>query len=445
MFQNCWTLQLTEGKVFHQFIYEFSKVHLPDRITYDGNRYNLTEAYNEFWQTLYNLPEYTLGNKIKLINNNLGHDKLLAIVRVLKRGWKDERYFPKRLAKPLLEACLFNRESENEVDFKPTMFYKYIDPIDLEIIENAGDFVDVESLKVFEKYCPGTRVSLGDKVKSACIEVLHKIMFRDIKNIHEIWTLELVGLLDFKEFTFAIKKQPTISAVLEDDVITTSPHRLWGTFFYKWSDQIREFYFKSLKNLEFKTCNFCYQSNVSAKHILSNCGSTSHFRMTKERHDCALNVVVYKLKEALDHSPYFSLSKHWKMKVMSQNYRTPWPQELEMLNSLNKFPHIVVWTTYPRKKALVIEITVSWDCWIDGSLYYSKTAKYRSFMDVLKHHGFETDFQDIKMGSRGILSPDLYRVLDKICGMSHSEISKTMEKISKKSIELAYNFCYAGW
>lgn len=359
-------MKLKKGTVFDQLIECIRSRNnpsecLPSKIIFDGSTYNLTDAYKEFWDSVYD--KHTTGHKVKLLRSDLAYEDLVAIGQVLKRGWEDERFLPTCLAQPLLEASIFNKSYENcSLTYK--MFFKYVEPNELELIKTANEGkIDAICLDIFKKYHPAISDLVGYNVKEACAKVLlEMITLRHNTDNRTVWA-RILSKMDINIDQFQFVYDQTKNLVLRidyPDLERGAPHNMWGTFLYGWDRKLKHFYYKILENRCFEMCKFCNSKDIDSKHILANCRKDNHLntlfikwdhlnKFLKERHAEVLQILVDKLNSAYKDKP------NWDIVEKHKNNQS-WPKELEMLEDLALQPSIVIYTTKSDKKAFAYYI-----------------------------------------------------------------------------------------
>lgn len=448
MFQVEWRLQLAENNVLDSLLNAFS---CPDAITYQGEGYNLTTAYDTFWTQFYDNPVCSDKYR-KLPKLSLGNEKLRSLARIIKRGWQDERYLPTKFSESFLRSCFFGKQTS--MDISAEMILDFIgDDKEVEAVEkllNGRQMqLDGESLKVLHKFSPDASVSVSNFVEEAFITVVQNIL-DELDQVVQEWNKELKDLLDLKEFNFVMKQREAClsrepSSTIYDDLTGLEkelPHKLWTTFFKGWSDKQIDFYFKMLSRNTI-TCE-C-GGGFGSKHLMGNDNSGCGSLMSTLRHDWVLSEIKEKLEEAMcKEGTFFASANDWKFleRFHSTNQDYTWPEELGM-EFCDKTPHLLVYSTTPQKKVMIVEASVMWEEWYklspDERLYKTKTAEFKKTVDKLVGNGFEVEFRDVEMGCRGVLSRKLYKLLNEDFKMEHGEVSKTMEAVSRGIVGFAYN------
>lgn len=447
MFQVEWRLQLAENNVLDSLLNAFS---CPDTITYQGEGYNLTKAYDTFWTQFYDNPVCSDKYR-KLPKLSLGNEKLRSLARIIKRGWQDERYLPANLSESFLRSCFFGKQSS--MDISAEMILDFIGDDEgvkavKKNLKRRKEQLDIESLKVLHKCSPDASLSVSNLVEEACITVVQNIL-DELDEVVQEWNKELKDLLDLKEFNFVMKQREAClsrepSFIVYDDLTGLEkelPHVLWTTFFEGWSTGQIDFYFKMLS----RNTMTCDCGGFASKHFMGNDASCCGNLMSTLRHDWVLREIKEKLEEAMcKEGTFFSSADDWKFleRFHSKNQDYTWPEELGMEFG-DKTPHLLVYSTTPQKKVMIVEASVMWEEWYktspDQRMYKTKTAEFESTVRKLEKNGFEVVFRDVEMGCRGVLSRKLYELLNEDFKMEHGEVSKTMEEVSKGIVGFAYN------
>lgn len=409
----------------------------------------MTKAYDTFWTQFYDSPECSDKYR-KLPKLSLGNEKLTSLARIIKRGWQDERYLPTNFSESFLRSCFFGKQSLMDISAETILDF-IGDDKEVEAVKKLLRFgkmqLDGESLKVLHKFSPDASVSVSNLVEEACIVVVQNIL-DELDVVIQEWNKELKDLLDLKEFNFVMNQRQAClsrerSFNVYDDLTNLEkelPHVLWTTFFQGWSDEQIDFYFNMLRRNTIP----CNCGGFGSKHLMGNDISSCGSFMSTVRHDWVLCTIKEKLEDALSREgTFFASANDWKFVVRhhSVNQDYTWPEELGMQFG-DKNPHLLVYSTTPQKKVMIVEASVMWEEWYklspDQRLYNTKTKEFASTVEKLVKNGFEVEFRDIEMGCRGVLSRDLYKLLKEDFKMEHGEVSKTMEAVSKGIVCFAY-------
>lgn len=160
----------------------------------------LRDCLTQFWSTFYEM--YTEGTQMKIpvVSEDLQEEHWIAIAKVLKVGWKQEHYFPIKLARSFMEKCIFNEHITDIVE----SFLMTLGSDDRTLLKEAmTDFESVnkeELLELFSdlksKYKPATKYDVLPLIQQvANRELVHKPSF-----VISCWSTNMDNLMSKESF-----------------------------------------------------------------------------------------------------------------------------------------------------------------------------------------------------------------------------------------------------
>ena len=189
------------------------------------------------------------------------------------------------------------------------------------------------------------------------------------------------------------------------------------------------------------------------KHILSHCPLGLHRRTW--RHNQVLKVIQDWFKKKIGDINKGNPPKMEKLVKISfvkegraattKNKKTnrndarwegKWKVEADLETSLvfplvttTQRPDLVVWNE-DSKKAIVMELTVSWEENI-GAAEDRKAERYKNLIEKCEDEGWETEYHHIGIGARGFIDKGFHHLVRNRCGFTQSEASKMMKEIQQ--------------
>lgn len=152
------------------------------------------DILSEFWNDFF--LKYTVGAyaKIPVIRHDFDGNKWLAVAKILKKGWLDEKYYPVQFSKIFMERCIFGETLSDLTED----FLKYVSEMDSQIIKNAKDnFKNVDEDELLDclenlecKWKPNQ-----DNIQKLIFDLAHKELIQKPMFIINNWSTILKNMI----------------------------------------------------------------------------------------------------------------------------------------------------------------------------------------------------------------------------------------------------------
>ena len=171
-------------------------------------------------------------------------------------------------------------------------------------------------------------------------------------------------------------------------------------------------------------CPLCHE-NQSLLHILNNCRVARDARRYNQRHDSILTVIADVIKCNIPSTTTLTAD-------LSDTYTFP----LHIVTT-DLRPDLVWWDEV-HKSLTMAELTVCFETNFEKAAK-RKSGNYAHLVQQAQAKGYRTDLITLQVGSRGVPDLPAFECLAKKLSMSHKELVKLLETISKLALTGSFN------
>lgn len=245
----------------------------------------LRDSLSEFWQTFY--EKCTLGTNVKVpyLRHDFGEPQWVAIGKILAVGWKNEQYFPIKLASTFIHACLEIITEDEDLIKDFLLFVSDSESDVLKAALNNFDTVDYDELLEVVSFFDSKRMPTKDNIRQLLMEFAHKDLVQKAAFVARCFKNNLFGVLvpnDLRKIYGEMEPTPkNILAKLICESDLREATRIYGF--------LKKFIRESDANIRSAFLRFCTGSDIANRFIrvtVFNDSGSTNFRCPTA-HTCA--------------------------------------------------------------------------------------------------------------------------------------------------------------
>lgn len=245
------------------------------------------DAISEFWDEFYENCTTGTSFKVPYVRHDFGEKQWKAVADIILRGYKEESYFPVKLAPAFIKNVL---DTEVTEEVLVNNFLQYISESEADVLRTAmGNYSDADNGELPEMFSnyDSKWFPTEKNIKQLTIDLAHKELIQKPAFIAKCFRNRFASLLSSVDIDSIYKcLVPTVKNILDkisisEEMSSQDTTEVQCVFSYL-KKYIKESDTKTRENF----LRFCTGSNLVTRHVKIMFNELSGFRRTPIAHTC---------------------------------------------------------------------------------------------------------------------------------------------------------------